>query len=197
MKEKITDKEIIRLYKDGWSQKDIVAKYKCSVIRTRKVLQKNGFDTTAFRKVPETIVEAVKILLSSGMTAKEISKRLDLSIYSINSIISDKGLKGISKKARKNACAEKILALNGENKSACQIAKELDMDYKFVISVLKENGVYQSRNRVVNRTPEEVERIRLRVVSMYQDNYTISAIQEELNISYAYAKKFLKEAGLC
>ncbi len=83
----IKDKEIIELYKTGYSQNDIVKQYDVSVIYTRSVLSAAGFNTRGFRALSPAAMRVIEALVKSGVRYIDIEAVCDLSFHAIRDYV--------------------------------------------------------------------------------------------------------------
>jgi len=90
MNEKMTHEDdssvIISMYKRGMSQKEISEKYGVCQKRTHRVLQKAGFDTSAYRRIPNVCIEIIYVLLRAGVGYRAAGEATDISFHAIRDI---------------------------------------------------------------------------------------------------------------
>ncbi len=97
---KVTDAEIIELYRQGLSQKDIVRLYKASLLRTRKVLKTAGFNTSVFHQHDQTTREIILAIVASGATYPDIESICDISVDAVQQLVTQAGMQGLSRQSR-------------------------------------------------------------------------------------------------
>lgn len=97
----ITDDEIIRLYKEGLSQNDIIRLYQIPVWHSRRVLQAAGFDTKTYRNIHPIVKETVFELAVRGANYFDIERICDISYDVIRESIADQKCQGMSRRNRK------------------------------------------------------------------------------------------------
>lgn len=90
--------EIIDLYNQGYSSKDICSAYNVSVAGVRKVLKEAGFDTRSYRKVSDSVVEKVLLLIKNGYSYNKIEQLLHISTHLVREIVLHNGLTGFAPK---------------------------------------------------------------------------------------------------
>jgi len=100
-KPKITDDEIVRLYKSGLSQSAIYRQYKATRAKISKALDAAGPDTGNFRSLPPDIKETILALWKSGASYDAIESVCDISTTVSKSIIRKYGRKKVSRKAER------------------------------------------------------------------------------------------------
>lgn len=83
----ITDEEIIALYKNGMSQKDICRKFDICYKHTSEVLKKAGFHTSKYRRCPVKHEDIIYKLYIAGISMSSIAKATDMSFHVIRDII--------------------------------------------------------------------------------------------------------------
>lgn len=96
----VTDEEIISLYREGLSQKDIVRLYKVSAKRVRSVLKMAGFKTSNYRKIDPEVKKIILTLSNSGAPYHAIEAICDISVDVIRQLVIEKSCQGMSRKAR-------------------------------------------------------------------------------------------------
>lgn len=148
----ISDAEIIALYSAGHSQHDITRQYDVSVLHTRCVLRKAGFNTHEFRSLSHTMVRVVKQLVPRGVIYRDIETVCDISFHAIRDYV----LRTQLKSSVPAACRVEIshhttdftdrtrlnfLAGYRIGKSFCSLVEELN---------LSDNGIYAAYSAVTN-----------------------------------------------
>ena len=83
----ITNEEIIALYKNGMSQKDICRKFDICYKRTSEVLKKAGFHTSKYRRCPVKHEDIIYKLYVAGISMSSIAKATDMSFHVIRDVI--------------------------------------------------------------------------------------------------------------
>ena len=88
--------QIIELYKQGYSSKDICRICNVSVLLVRKCLQSAGFDTKSYRKASESVKEKVLLLIKAGYSYNKIENLLCVSTHLIREIVMSNGFLGFA-----------------------------------------------------------------------------------------------------
>ena len=68
------EKQIIKLYEAGYSQKEICNMLDLKFIYTNAVLTENGFDTKSYRKIPDSIKNFVCFMIKEGRSEEHTSE---------------------------------------------------------------------------------------------------------------------------
>ena len=95
----LTNEEIIHLYENGLSQKDIFRMYGTPIEKIRSILQEAGFHTAIYRKLPLEYEQVICILLQGGFSCQRIADVTDISYHVIRSV-ADRHRNKTSKKTR-------------------------------------------------------------------------------------------------
>lgn len=82
----IRDDEIVYLYRNGMSQADICRKYNVGPKHTRTVLNRAGFNTSRYRRVPPEHEAVIGKLLLAGITYRDAADATDISFHVIRDI---------------------------------------------------------------------------------------------------------------
>lgn len=94
----IREDEIVKLYQDGYSAKDICDKYSVSTFRVRHILQRAGFDTRTYRKISDNNKDKILLLVKSGYSYNQIGNLLQCSFHLIREVVEGAGLIGYAPK---------------------------------------------------------------------------------------------------
>lgn len=177
----ITNNEILDLYNQGFSQKDILQKYKVSIMRIRKVLQQSGHNTASYKKFDDEFILAILELLCAGYKQKDIATLLDCPITTIRDVVHKYDLSGIAIKSRQKAKEEKILQMYKSGVAKPEICQQMKIQTTSLNKILKDNGLIVDRSEKYKR-----------IIKLYDQGLTITAICDKENTSYRTVKKVVK-----
>lgn len=167
------ENQIINLYNDGYSQKEICDKLNLKVHYTNKILKKNGFDTHNYRKVPDVVRNLVCFMIREGYHQDYIAEILDISIHTVRQIDYENNLQHVAteKRAADNKAA--IVKYYQEGMTMADISRKLHADKKRIKKILIEAGVYIS--------PEIKDK---QILEAYNEGMSIADIIKEYNTGY-------------
>ena len=84
--QQIPVQEIIDLYRSGMSQKDISTHLSVGLKKIRAILRKEGFNTTAYLRIPPEHEEVIHTLLRSGISYRAVSELTDISFHVVREL---------------------------------------------------------------------------------------------------------------
>lgn len=185
-------KEIIKLYKEGYSQKDIQNKLHIPLHRIRKLLLSEGFTTCSYRSITSGTKNIIELLIYEGYSYRMIARILNISFHVIRELSENRDLDESNKErflldapinsSKYNEFIEKYKNGNSflflyENLSlglqdVCPIVKEL----------MEQDNILAIHEKCLNK----------RIVSMLKKDYPIYMIAKKLHISVSVVKKHTK-----
>lgn len=168
----ISDEQIISLYLNGYSQKDIVAKYKISANRTRTVLKEAGYDTSGFRTLHDRMKQVIRVLAISGVYYLDLERVSDISIHAIRDYMHlnpQFGVRATLPPKRRNLLDEdtvkqsfpiqqEFLAKYDEGDSFCALAelyKFTDADVMYAYYSIQEGNIRAHQAALLSRILED------------------------------------------
>ena len=188
----LSNTEIIELYKQGVSQKDISVKYSVSVDHIRTVLRKAGFSTSSFRATSDDIKQYIIALVIFGCTYVEIEEKSDISFHSIREIVINNDLKGASRKARLNK--------NSAEVSFSDYHRAFLTDYRngnSFVSICKKHSFNSEQaiecfNLISKEDIEQHKKsLNNRINKLYSQGLSAASIGQILNISPSIVRRTL------
>lgn len=185
MLEPISNNEILELYNQGFSQKDICNKYNVTITRVREILESAGYLTSNYKKTDKDYIKAISHLLYLGFSQKKISIVMDAPLTTVRDIVHKYNLTGVAVRSRKKQRKELIVNLykNGKNKN--EICKENKVQLSYVNSILGSYGLYLGRKDKANKIEE-----------LYKAGHNYSEICREIKTSYRTIVKVINERGV-
>lgn len=140
----VDDAQIIELYKQGYSQKDIKERYNLSISYVRSVIKSAGYSTQTFRRLDSGIINVVTLLISKGAQYKDIEQICDISAYATDDIVQRFGYLHVSKKARlaggmpkptkTTLLTDEFIPCYRAGESFCRLCERLCMDDEAILS---------------------------------------------------------------
>lgn len=193
-KEYVTDEEIIELYKQKISQKDISANYAVSLERTRKVLKDAGFPTHTFRATNQDIKKYIIALIKHGCIYFEIEEKCDISFHSVREIVETNNLKGVSRKARFERSKENVTYLYLKNYEP--FLNEYRNGYPYVFLCKKHEFNDEQAIYVFNLISEEdikqhKKGLKEMIIALYEQGLSTTSIASQLDMSQSIVRKIL------
>lgn len=186
------NKEIIRHYKEGYSQKDIQNKFHIPLHRIRSLLLSEGFTTCSYRSITSGTKNIIELLIYEGYSYRMIAQILNISFHVIRELSVNRDLEESNKErflldapknsSKYNEFIEKYK--NGNSflflyeslslglQDVCPIVKEL----------MKEDNLLAMHEKCLNK----------RIVSMLKKDYPIYMIAKKLRVSVSVVKKHTK-----
>lgn len=134
----VSPMNVISLYKDGLSQKEISQKTGISLYRIRKELHQNNIETRNYRKRDSLLYEIVHKMLVKGYTYEEISKFLDIPTNSLSHYIHDNNLQNVGSALRRKERYAVITKLYNQGYSKTRIMEETSFGRKMVDNAINE-----------------------------------------------------------
>lgn len=193
----VSPSKIIKLYKDGYSAKDICGMFNISALSVRNILRDAGFTTHIYRKTEKFNKDKILLLVQAGYSYKQIEALLHYSFYLIREVVEDAGLIGFSPKNRPpvqltvNKCEVSVDILKRLKEvyslGECGLAKctELvgasDKDFLWFVFHLNHNDQVQHNNH-----------LKFNILKMYSEGIPVTAIAKKMSISPAIVKKFIR-----
>lgn len=188
-KKSISDDEIVSLYTKGWSINDIVGKHQLSVVRARRVLQQNKFDTVGYRKISPDLRFNILRCVGIGLSYRETALLLDVSPYLVRQVVNDCTAKitiqkptpePMSNKLKKRILDEFISAQYGFS----IIIQKLNLSDKEIYSFfcLLTNELISAHQRNLSKV----------ILNLHNSGLPVVAIAKTLGISASVVKKYLK-----
>lgn len=188
--------DIIELYKQGYSCKDICIACNTSPVTVRNHLQAAGFDTRRYRKVSENNRNKVIMLIKAGYPYNQIGNLLQISTHLIREIVESSGLVGFAPKnylpvkltVRENEVSTESIRLLqqiyrsgkfGLAKCAAQV-KVSDKEFLWFVFHLTSNDKH-IHNKNLHKN----------IHKMYENNTPLMAIAKQMDISPALVKKII------
>lgn len=188
--------EIIKLYKDGYSAKDICSIFDISALTVRKILREAGFSTHIYRKTEKVNKDKILLLVQAGYSYKQIEKLLHYSFHLIREVVEEAGLIGFSPKNRppiqlvvnENEVSMDILKQLTElyDLGKCSLAKCAEQvgasDKEFLWFVFHINPNDQAHHN---------NQLKINILKMYSNGIPITAIAKKMSISPSIVKKII------
>jgi len=195
-KHNIEPSEIIKLYKDGYSAKDICGKFDISALTVRNILREAGFTTHIYRKIEKVNIDKILLLVQVGYSYKQIEKLLHCSFHLIREVVKGANLIGFSPKNHPpiqltvKECEVSVDVLRRLNevyslgkaglaKCAEQVGAS-DKEFLWFVFHLSHNTQAQHN-----------EHLRINIKKMYSDGIPVTAIAKKMSISPAIVKKII------
>lgn len=97
-KKEVLENEMVKLYQEGYSAKDICDRFNVSSFRTRHVLRRAGFDTRTYRKISDNNKEKILLLVKSGYSYNQIARLLQCSFHLVREVVEGAGMIGYAPK---------------------------------------------------------------------------------------------------
>lgn len=127
----IDEEKIVELYKNGYSQNDIVKQYAVSVVQTRAILQAAGFNTRGYRTLSPAAMKVIEVLVRAGSRYTDIDTVCDISYHAIRDYVKRKNIcqkrgassLGIASFPKR----DEFLAAYREGKSFCLLFEEMEL----------------------------------------------------------------------
>ena len=176
------EKQIIKLYEAGYSQKEICNMLDLKFIYTNAVLTENGFDTKSYRKIPDSIKNFVCFMIKEGFQQKTISDILDISIHVVRDICYHNNLQKVAILKRMADENNQIILMYQDGKNITEISNALYADRNRIKNVLIDSGVY------VPPTIKDKQ-----ILEAYKNGSPIADIIKEYNTGYRRVKRIVNE----
>ena len=198
------ENEIIKLYKEGYSQKNIkehLGHLEISLKRIRETLLSNGFCTHNYRAVSEVTKNIIELLIYEGYSYQKISSILDVSFHVIRELSENRNL-DIGKKRREKCdfeilkeerfCLDKDLNLSYYD----SFVKEYENGSSFLFLYDKYSMGIQDVCPLVSRIADKQDLIDLHeknlkkcIDSMLTDGLPVYMIAKKLHVSLSIVRK--------
>lgn len=195
-KQKIDSSEIINLYEEGYSAKDICGIFDLSALTVRNILREAGFLTHTYRKIEKLNKDKILLLVQAGYSYKQIEKLLHCSFHLIREVVEAAGLVGFSPKNRPPV----QLTVN-ENEVSFDILKRLDELYYLgkcgLAKCAEEVGASDKEFLwfVFHLNPADQTKhgnhLKINIIKMHSDGTPVTAIAKKMSISLSIVKKLL------
>lgn len=130
--------DVVSLYNDGLSQKEISQITGISLYRIRNELHRNNIDTKNYRNRDKLVYEIVHKMLVKGHTYEEISKFLDIPANSLSHYIHDNNLQNVGSDIRRKERYDIIIKLYKQGYSKQKIMDETAFGRKMVNNAIKQ-----------------------------------------------------------
>lgn len=194
----VDSSQIIKLYKDGYSAKDICGMFELSALAVRNILRAAGFTTHAYRKIDEVNKDKILLLVKTGYSYKQIERLLHCSFHLIREVIESAGLIGFSPKnhppvqltVNENEVSADALKRLSElyYLGECGLAKcaELagasDKEFLWFVFHLDDKQIVQHNKY-----------LKINIIKMYSGGMPNTAIAKKMSISHAIVKKIISK----
>lgn len=193
-KDLIDDAQIIELFESGYSQQDIIAKYRVTVQRTRSVLTAAGYDTSNFRRLSKPMVDIIVNLLRTGSSFQKIETVCDISYHAVHAVVERNNLQFVSTMARESISRQDLcidvperdefIAGYVSGESFCSMCHKLALPMDAIISLY-----YQI-------SPENIEahreNLRKHIIEDSKKLFSAAGIARKRQISQSVVRNALK-----
>lgn len=192
----IEPSEIIKLYEDGYSAKDICDMFDVSALTVRNILRNAGFATHTYRKTEQVNKDKILLLVQAGYSYRQTEALLHCSFHLIREVMEAAGLIGVSPKNRppvqltvkESEVSSDIIKQLSElyYLGKCGLAKCADQvgasDKEFLWFVFHLNDDDQAKHN---------KHLRINIMKLYAGGIPISVIAKKMCISRAIVKKII------
>lgn len=188
--------EIIKLYKDGYSAKDICSMLNISALMVRNILRNAGFTTHIYRRIEKVNKDKILLLVRAGYSYKQIEKLLHFSFHLIREVVDGAGLIGFSPKnhppvqltINEHEVSPDILKRLSElyYLGECGLAKcaeqvgASDKEFLWFVFHLSNNVQAQHNNN-----------LKINIIKMHSDGIPVTAIAKKMSMSPSIVKKII------
>ena len=193
----ITSSDIIELYKQGYSCKDICRVYNLSALMVRTCLRSAGLNTSIYRKVSPSNKEKILLLVKTGYSYREIESLLQTSTHLIREVIEKEDMVGFAPKNHPpielNISEDQVsfsvvdrlneLYSSGQYGLAqcAYLLNVSDAEFLWFVFHLSNEDKENHKKNMINN-----------IKKMYSSAVPVSAIAKKMDVSPSIVKKLIK-----